>query len=103
MKTIYIDLEEFKCHIENDGTMIEYETDYFDGKCNEFIEGYRVVPEGYFWTREDGKVFHGITTPWVSYNSLVKIQDEYMQSAIIELQNENNDMKSALNLLGVEL
>ena len=39
MRTIYID-ENFKCHLDNDGTMITVETDFFDGKCKAFIEGY---------------------------------------------------------------
>lgn len=37
---IYLD-NEFKCHTTNDGTMREIETDFFDGKCVEYIEGYK--------------------------------------------------------------
>jgi hypothetical protein len=37
--TIYID-KEFKCHVENDGTMSAVEAPFFDGKCDTFIEGY---------------------------------------------------------------
>lgn len=37
---IYID-EEYKCHVTNDGTMREVETDFFNGKCPEYIEGYK--------------------------------------------------------------
>ena len=43
MRTIYIDLD-YKCHPTNDGTMVAIETDYFDDKCDAFIEGYRFVP-----------------------------------------------------------
>ena len=39
MRTIYIDLN-FKCHSFNDGTMTAIETDFFDGKCDTFIEGH---------------------------------------------------------------
>ena len=40
MKIIYIDSEN-KCHSENDGTMVEFETDFFDDKCDTFINGYK--------------------------------------------------------------
>jgi len=33
---------------------------FFIGKCDAFIEGYRVVPEGETWTRADGTVFSGL-------------------------------------------
>lgn len=39
MRMIYID-SEFKCHVSNDGTMTAVETEFFDGKCDAFIEGY---------------------------------------------------------------
>lgn len=39
MRTIYIDSEN-KCHVTNDGTMTAVETDFFDGKCDAFVEGY---------------------------------------------------------------
>ena len=55
---IYLDAD-FKCHLENDGTMREVETSFFDGKCKTFIEGYRYVPVGEKWTREDGTEFPG--------------------------------------------
>ena len=39
MRTIYID-SDYRCHVTNDGTMNAVETDFFDGKCDTFIEGY---------------------------------------------------------------
>jgi hypothetical protein len=56
MRTIYLD-SNFKCHLQNDGTMTAVEVDFFDNKCDTFVEGYRIVPEGQTWTREDGEVF----------------------------------------------
>ena len=41
--TIYID-NDYKCHVTDDGAMRVVETDFFDGKCAEFVEGYRYVP-----------------------------------------------------------
>ena len=77
MKTIYIDAE-FKCHTSNDGTMTAVETSFFDGKCNTFVEGYRFVPDGQRWTREDGKVFTGeMVAPWKHYSELAAAQAQH--------------------------
>lgn len=57
--TIYID-SDYKCHTPIPGEgLIAVETDAFDGKCSRYIEGYRFVPAGETWIREDGQVFHG--------------------------------------------
>lgn len=67
--TIYID-NDYKCHL--DGTdMRAVDTSFFDDKCKEFIEGYRFVPEGESWIREDGEIFTGeMVSPWRDYDSL---------------------------------
>lgn len=39
MRTIYID-SSYKCHVTDDGTMTAVETDFFDSKCDTFVEGY---------------------------------------------------------------
>lgn len=73
---IYID-EEFRCHVVNDGTMQEVQTDFFEGKCDTFIEGYRYIPEGEVWTRSDGMVFTGkMIAPIRNYDALIAAQDE---------------------------
>ena len=73
---IYID-SDYKCHISNDGRMQEVETDFFNGKCQEFIEGYRFVPDGEVWVREDGVEFHGeMVSPWKDYAELISAQAE---------------------------
>ena len=70
MRTVYID-SDFKCHVINDGTMTAVETEFFDGKCDAFVEGYRFIPEGHKWKREDGVVFRGaLIAPWKSYPEL---------------------------------
>ena len=63
MRTIYIDTEN-KCHIYNDGTMTAVETDFFDGKCDAFVEGYRCIPEK-------------MTAPWKPYSELAAAQRQY--------------------------
>lgn len=77
MKTIYID-PDFKCHVTDDGTMTAVETDFFDGKCAAFIEGYRYIPSVESWTRSDGVVFHGeMIAPFKPYNQLAAAQAQY--------------------------
>ena len=84
MKTIYVD-SDFKCHITNDGTMRSVETDYFDGKCDTLIEGYRLVPTGESWTRNDGAVFYGeMICPWKPYAELDVAQREYERRLLAE-------------------
>lgn len=84
MRIIYID-SEFKCHVDNDGTMIAVETDYFDGKCDAYIEGYRFVLEGESWTRPDGEVFYGeMIAPWKDYSELDAAQREYERRLLAE-------------------
>jgi hypothetical protein len=89
MKTIYVKPNTFECYITDDGTMIAVETDFFDGKCDIFIEGYRFVPTGCEWVREDGKVFNGeMITPWKDYNELDNAQREYEKQLLAEYEAE---------------
>ena len=95
--TVYID-SDYKCYAENAASLTAVESDFFDGKCKSFIEGYRFVPMGATWTREDGTVFHGeMVSPWKPYAELAAAQRGYEES-LAEMQ----DMQNALELLGVE-
>lgn len=87
MRTIYIN-SEFRCHVADDGTMTAVETDFFDDKCDAFVEGYLFVPIGETWTREDGEVFEGeMISPWKDSNGLEAAQTlhEY-ESALSEIE-----------------
>lgn len=96
MKKIYID-SDYKCHATNDGKMPAIETDAFDGKCDAFIEGYRLIPAGETWTRSDGKVFDGeMVAPWENYAILEAFQQQYEKDAA-----EREDMVAALNEMEV--
>lgn len=87
MRTIYID-SDYKCHVTNDGTMTAVETDFFDGKCDAFVEGYRFVPNGESWTRSDGVVFHGeMIAPWKDYTELDAAQREYERQLMADMEN----------------
>lgn len=73
--TIYID-NDYKCYTSPADGLTAVETDAFDGKCRQFIEGYRFVPAGQVWTREDGQVFHGeMVAPWRDYGILSEFQE----------------------------
>lgn len=87
---IYID-NDCKCHISNDGTMREFETDAFEGKCKALIEGYRFIPDGETWTRPDGVVFVGqMISPAVDNRILEAYQAQYedMLKAMSEAYQE---------------
>ena len=74
---IYID-SDYKCHTSQGEGLTAVETDFFDGKCRQYIEGYRFVTSGKSWEREDGEVFHGeMVTPWRSYEILAELQAVY--------------------------
>ena len=53
---IYIDTD-YKCHTSPGEGLTAVETDAFNGKCRQYIEGYRFVPNGGIWVRDDGEVF----------------------------------------------
>ena len=100
---IYID-KDYKCHTINDGTMIAIEEEFFDGKCQTFIEGYCLVPVG---AEYKGEVQSGTNVfPWEDYNILLIAQMEYelelakaqnaeYEAALTEIENalgvNNND------------
>ena len=78
---IYIDTDN-KCHIINDGVMKEFNVPFFDDKCVAFIEGYRYVPEGETWTRDDGEIFTGeMIAPAVDSRVLEAYQSQYEADA----------------------
>jgi hypothetical protein len=79
---------DFKCHLSDDGTMAVVETDYFDGKCDTYIEGYRFVPPGESWMREDGVIFTGeMFSPWKNYSELDTAQREYEREKLADAEN----------------
>lgn len=94
---IYID-SEFKCYAtDQDGTFREVETSFFDGKCDTFIEGYRYIPSGESWTREDGVAFIGeMITPYKDHVILLACQEQYEK----DLQ-KIQELTEALEVVGV--
>ena len=92
--TIYID-NDYKCHVSPADGLTAVETDTFDGKCKQYIEGYRFVPAGQSWTREDGQVFTGeMIAPWRDYAILAELQSIYEEE-----QAKQAEAQEALNIL----
>ena len=86
---IFID-SDFKCHTTNpDGIFREVEEPFFEGKCDTFVEGYRLKPDNETWIREDGKVFSGgkMITPWKDYVKLECAQREYEREKLADAEN----------------
>lgn len=98
---IYID-SEFKCHTTNpDGIYTPVETAFFDGKCDSYVEGYRFVPDGEIWTRDDGVVFRGeMVTPWKDWRALDEAQRDYERSLLAEYEKALSEIEAALGVSG---
>ena len=90
---VYVDSEypdsNFHCYTTNpDGLFRAFDVPYFDGKCQTFIEGYRFVPEGHCWKRDDGKVFYGeMVAPRKPYEELDSAQREYEREKLADAEN----------------
>ena len=90
---IYID-SNYKCHALPGEGLREFDVPFFDGKCAEFIEGYRYIPKDEEWVRSDGEVFKGeMIAPWKNYAELYIAQLEY----------DLADADAALAILGVNV
>lgn len=87
---IFID-NEFKCHVDDDGTRRTVETLFFNGKCAEFIEGYRFVPQGETWVDGGTEYCGEMICPWKPYETLIEIQN-----AVDRTQNEADTELAAL-------
>ena len=98
--TIYIDYD-YKCHVTDDGTITAVETDFFDGKCPAYIEGYRFVPGGETWVREDGVVFRGeMIAPWKPWEELDDAQRAYERQQIAAYEQALSEIEEALGVSG---
>ncbi len=94
---IYID-DEFKCHTQAADGLTAVETDFFDGMCAAYIEGYRFVPAGETWTAADGTSFRGeMITPWKPLTELDAAQRAYERERAAALEAQNAEYEAALS------
>lgn len=93
---VYVD-SEYKCHVNNDGTMESFDVDFFNDKCDMFIEGYRYIPVGCTWVRNDGVGFEGVAIiPWKNYNDLDNLQRTYERELIRQYEADLAELDAAM-------
>ena len=98
MKIIYID-QEYKCHTSDNGTTMAVETEVFDGKSDNYIEGYRFVPFGETWVREDGTAFSGeMIAPWKPWEELDAAQRDYERQQLAAYEQAMSEIEAALGV-----
>lgn len=83
MMTIYVDAHN-RCHLSGNGGMMAVETEFFDGKCASYIEGYTCK------ISESGIMF----TPAVDLFALNSAQAQYERDLI-----DRSDLEAAYNYL----
>ena len=77
----------------------KWKTDVFDNKCDAYIEGYRFVPSGKTWVREDGVEFAGeMIAPWKPWDGLEEAQREYERQLIVEYEAALQEIEEALGV-----
>ena len=99
MMTVYID-KGYKCHANQADGLTAIETDFFDGKCTAYIEGFRFVPADQMWTNPNGITYAGeMVTPWKPFNELEAVQREYeheqFESVVNDLEANAADYAAA--------
>ena len=96
--TIYID-SDYKCYVSAAEGRRAKETNEFDGKCPEWIESYRFVPEGDTWTREDGEEFRGeMTAPWKDLGEAYAAQAMYVTAQNAQYESALTEIEAALEV-----
>lgn len=95
--TIYID-SNYRCYVSAADGRREIETDAFNGKCDEWIESYRLVPAGETWTREDGEVFTNMIAPWKDLSNAYAAQTAYVTAQNTQYEAALTEIEAALGV-----
>ncbi len=96
--TIYID-SDYTCYVSAAEGRRAVETDYFDGKCTEWIESFRFVPAGETWTRGDGEVFNGeMTAPWKDLSEAYAAQAAYVTAQNAQYEAALSEIEAVLEV-----
>lgn len=96
--TIYID-SDYKCYTSEADGRRAIETNFFDGKCPEWIESFRFIPEGETWTREDGEKFLGeMTAPWKELSEAYAAQTVYLTAQNAQYEAALTEIETALGV-----
>lgn len=96
--TIYID-SDYKCYVSAADGRRAIETNAFNGKCPEWIESYRFVPEGDTWMREDGEMFRGeMVSPWKDLGEAYAAQTAYVTAQNAQYEAALTEIEAALGV-----
>lgn len=95
--TIYID-SDYKCYVSASDGRRAIEVNDFNGKCPEWIESYRFVPEGETWTREDGEVFTNMAAPWKDLSEAYAAQAAYVTAQNAQYEAALTAIENALEV-----
>lgn len=96
--TIYID-SDYKCYTSASDGRKAVETNFFDGKCPEWIESFRFVPVGETWMREDGEVFIGeMLAPWKDLSEAYAAQAAYVTAQNTQYEAALSEIETALGV-----
>lgn len=95
---IYID-GDFKCHVSAAEGRREIETGFFNGKCPEWIESYRFVPEGETWVKPNGEMFRGeMVSPWKDLGEAYAAQAAYVTAQNAQYEAALTAIENALEV-----
>ena len=96
--TIYID-NDYKCYVSASDGRRAIETNFFDGKCPEWIESYRFVPEGETWVQENGEMFRGeMIAPWKDLGEAYAAQTAYVTAQNAQYEAALTEIEAALGV-----
>ena len=96
--TIYID-SDYKCYVSAAEGRRAVETDAFNGKCPEWIESYRFVPEGETWVKENGEMFRGeMVSPWKDLGEAYAAQTAYVTAKNTQYEAALTAIENALEV-----
>lgn len=95
--TIYID-SDYKCYASVADGRRAVETNFFDGKCPEWIESFRFVPGGETWTRDDGEAFTNMAAPWKDLGEAYVAQAAYATAQNAQYEAALSEIEVALGV-----
>ena len=96
--TIYID-NDYKCYVSAAEGRRAIETGFFDGKCAEWIESFRFVPEGDTWVKENGEMFRGeMVSPWKDLGEAYAAQAAYVTAQNAQYEAALAEIEAALEV-----
>ena len=96
--TIYIDSDD-KCHVSAAEGRRAIETEFFDGKCDEWIESFRFVPAGETWVKLNGEMFRGeMVSPWKDLGEAYAAQTAYVAAQNAQYEAALAEIEAALGV-----